>query len=195
MKEITYFISYVNKHVELKDRYKIETYFESIADIDVISIKQYYLKILGSLKTEYDKVFKHFQDRKKAMYESNIKLTTSDAYTMTDGPTIYMAEDIDKIGKFCLHIAKIPMEILKVITEAINTNDFIRQEVEEVERELLILEGSVQESTSKKRGGSNDKKNKDSKKASRSGKPEADTAKKQIQRKLEELRSKMSKDA
>ena len=61
---------------------------------------------------------------------------------MTDGPTIYMAEDIDKIGKFCLHIAKIPMEILKVITEAINTNDFIRQEVEEVERELLILEGS-----------------------------------------------------
>jgi hypothetical protein len=193
LKEITYFISYVNKNVELKDRYKIETYFESIADIDVISIKQYYLKVLGSLKNDYDKVFIHFQDRKKAMYESNIKLTTSDAYTMTDGPTIYMAEDIDKIGKFCLHIAKIPMEILKVITEAINTNDFIRQEVEEVERELLILEGSVQESTSKKRGGSNDKKSKDSKKASRSGKPEADTAKKQLQRKLEELRAKMSK--
>ncbi len=193
LKEITYFISYVNKHVELKDRYKIETYFESIADIDVISIKQYYLKILGSLKTDYDKVFKHFQDRKKAMFESNIKLTTSDAYTLTDGPTIYMAEDIDKIGKFCLHIAKIPMEILQVLTEAINTNDYIRQEVEEVERELMILDGSVQESTSKKRGTSNDKKSKDSKKASRSGRPEADTAKKQLQRKLEELRAKMTK--
>ena len=49
------------------------------------------------------------------MYESNIKLTTADAYTMTDGPTIYMAEDIDKKGKFCLHIAKIPIEILRVI--------------------------------------------------------------------------------
>ena len=35
------------------------------------------------------------------------------------------------------------MEILTVITEAINKNDFIRQEVEEVERDLLILEGSV----------------------------------------------------
>ena len=66
------------------------------------------------------------------MFESNIKLTTSDAYTLTDGPTIYMAEDIDKIGKFCLHIAKIPLEILQVLTEAINKNDYIRQEVEEV---------------------------------------------------------------
>jgi len=194
LKEITYFIRYINKNIELKDRYKIETYFESIADIDVISIKQYYLKVLGSLKNDYDKVFKHFQERKKAMYESNIKLTTSDAYTLTDGPTIYMAENIDKIGKFCLHLAKIPMEILTVITEAINKNDFIRQEVEEVERDLLILEGSVQESTSKKKGGSNDKKtSKDSKKASRTGKPEADTAKKQLQRKLEGLRAKMSK--
>ncbi len=193
LNEITYFIRYVNKNVDLKDRYKIETYFESITDIDVISIKQYYLKVLGSLKNSYDKVFKHFQDRKKAMYESNIKLTTSDAYTLTDGPTIYMAEDIGKIGKFCLHIAKIPMEILKVITEAINTNDFIRQEVEEVERELAILEDSVQESTSKKKGGSNDKKSKDSKKASRSGKEESDTVKKRLQRKLEELRAKMSK--
>ena len=194
LKEITYFIRYINKNIELKDRYKIETYFESIADIDVISIKQYYLKVLGSLKNDYDKVFKHFQERKKAMYESNIKLTTSDAYTLTDGPTIYMAENIDKIGQFCLHLAKIPMEILTVITEAINKNDFIRQEVEEVERDLLILEGSVQESTSKKKGGSNDKKtSKDSKKASRTGKPEADTAKKQLQRKLEGLRAKMSK--
>jgi len=194
LKEITYFIRYINKNIELKDRYKIETYFESIADIDVISIKQYYLKVLGSLKNDYDKVFKYFQERKKAMYESNIKLTTSDAYTLTDGPTIYMAENIDKIGKFCLHLAKIPMEILTVITEAINKNDFIRQEVEEVERDLLILEGSVQESTSKKKGGSNDKKtSKDSKKASRTGKPEADTAKKQLQRKLEGLRAKMSK--
>jgi len=192
LKEITYFISYVNKHIELKDRYKIETYFEDIADIDVISIKQYYLKVLGSLKNQYDKVFAHFQERKKAMYESNIKLTTSDAYTLTDGPTIYMADNIDKIGKYCLHIAKIPMEILQVITEAINTNDFIRQQVEEVERELSILEGSVQESTSKKKG-NNDKKSKDSKKASRSGKPETDTAKKQLQRKLEELRAKMCK--
>ena len=58
----------------------------------------------------------------------------------------------------------------------------------------MILEGSVQENTSKKKGGSNDKKSsKDSKKASRTGKPEADTAKKQLQRKLEGLRAKMSK--
>ena len=85
------------------------------------------------------------------------------------------------------------MEILQVLTEAINTNDYIRQEVEEVERELMILDGSVQESTSKKRGTSNDKKSKDSKKASRNGRPEADTAKKQLQRKLEELRAKMTK--
>jgi len=136
LKEVTRLIMYVNKHVELKDRYKINSYFEAITDINVISIKQYYLKLLLSLKENYPKVYDHFQKKRSAVYESTIKLTTADAYTLTDGPTIYMAQDVEKIGKFCLKLASIPAAVLDVIMKAIYSNDLLRQEISILDREL-----------------------------------------------------------
>jgi hypothetical protein len=29
-------------------------------------------------------------------------ITTADAHTLTDGPTIFLAENVEKIGKFCM---------------------------------------------------------------------------------------------
>ena len=37
------------------------------------------------------------------LYTSSIKISTNDAWTLTNGQTIYMVEDVDKIYKFCLH--------------------------------------------------------------------------------------------
>lgn len=39
---------------------------------------------------------------------TGILLTTGDAHTLTDGPTLYLAEDVSKIGKFLLQQSKIP---------------------------------------------------------------------------------------
>ena len=48
LKEVVKFIIYVNKNVDIKERYQVDNYFEDISDISVITIKQYYLKLLAS---------------------------------------------------------------------------------------------------------------------------------------------------
>ena len=136
LKEVTKFIIYVNKHIDIKDRYKLDTYFEEISDIDAISIKKYYLKLLGAIKNNYDEVYSYFKTNRKPFFDSCIKITTNDSYTLTDGPTIYMATDIEKIANYCLKTAKIPNCMLDIIVEAIGKNDMIRQEINLIEREL-----------------------------------------------------------
>ena len=134
--EITTFITHVNKYFAIKDRYNIDNYFEDISEINAIEIKIYYLKLLGSLKNIYTDVFKYFTEKKVPVYDSTIKLTTNDAFTLTDGPTIYMVENVDKIAKYCLKIANIPDKILDVIMQTINTNETIKNEMANIEREL-----------------------------------------------------------
>jgi hypothetical protein len=40
-------------------------------------------------------------------------VTTKDAYTLTDGPTIFLANDIEKIAKFCIQQSNIPEIMMK----------------------------------------------------------------------------------
>ena len=49
VKEIIKFIIYVNDNVDIKKRYKIDNYFETVSEnIDILSIKNYYLSLLSS---------------------------------------------------------------------------------------------------------------------------------------------------
>jgi len=190
LKEVTRFIMYVNKYVELKDRYKVANYFESVTDINVISIKQYYLKLLIALKEDYSKVYDHFQKKRSAVYESTIKLTTSDAYTLTDGPTIYMAQDVEKIGKFCLKLSSIPEAVLDVIMKAIYSNDLLRQEIGIIDRELATMD-NVEESSKKK--GDDKNRSQKTKKLSRNTPTDMETKKKDLQRQMDGLRGNLVK--
>jgi hypothetical protein len=190
LKEVTRFIMYVNKYVELKDRYKVANYFESVTDINVISIKQYYLKLLIALKEDYSKVYDHFQKKRSAVYESTIKLTTSDAYTLTDGPTIYMAQDVEKIGKFCLKLSSIPEAVLDVIMKAIYSNDLLRQEIGIIDRELATMD-NVEESSKKK--GDDKNRSQKTKKLSRNTPTGMETKKKDLQRQMDGLRGNLIK--
>ena len=66
----------------------------------------------------------------------NILLTTSYAYTLTDGPAIYLAEDVEKIGKFLLQQSKIPENVFQSICEKIERNGTIQKKIDELEKEL-----------------------------------------------------------
>ena len=46
------------------------------------------------------------------MYQSVIKITTNDAYTLTDGPTIFLTEDVQKMALFYLKVSNIPIKEL-----------------------------------------------------------------------------------
>lgn len=52
-----------------------------------------------------------------------IQLTTVDAHTLTDGVSIFFAEDVDKIGRFLIHQSKIPETVISNITNKILHNE------------------------------------------------------------------------
>jgi hypothetical protein len=89
-----------------------------------------------------------------------IYVTTKDAYTLTDGPTIFLAKDVTKIAKFCIQQANIPASVMKDIQDKIEFNNGISEKIAEIEAELE----NIQEQMSGKSGSSSDKSKKDSKK-------------------------------
>lgn len=65
-----------------------------------------------------------------------ILITTRDAHTLTDGPTIFLAEDVNKIGQFYIQQSKIPESILQKIQETIDNNNSIIKRLNLLEREM-----------------------------------------------------------
>jgi hypothetical protein len=105
---------------------------------------------------------------------SGILLTTADAYTLTDGPTIYLAEDIEKIGRFYLQQSKIPDSVFSAIQQKIDKNNLILKQIQKTEKEVESKLGSS--ST-----GGQQTDDKSSKKA------EKEPASKDVQRMLEQI--------
>jgi hypothetical protein len=73
---------------------------------------------------------------------TGILLTTGDAHTLTDGPTLYLAEDVSKIGKFLLQQSKIPQATFQSIMEKIARNSQIQRKMDELQAELEDKMGS-----------------------------------------------------
>tara|TARA_B100000674_G_C37804556_1_gene898123 strand:- start:171 stop:1073 length:903 start_codon:yes stop_codon:yes gene_type:complete len=65
-------------------------------------------------------------------YNSTIKITTDDSYTLTDGPTIFLTEDVERLALLYLKASNIPMKELNEILEIINENEVYRKELDKV---------------------------------------------------------------
>ena len=86
-----------------------------------------------------------------------IYVTTKDAYTLTDGPTIFLAKDVTKVAKFCIQQANIPASVMKDIQDKIDFNNEVSEKIASIEAELE----NAQENMGAKTGtGSSDKSNK-----------------------------------
>ena len=97
---------------------------------------------------------------------SAVYVTTKDAYTLTDGPTIFIAQDVDKIARFYIQQANIPACVMNGIMEKIDFNNKIIVGMDELERQIAVLQDSgvgkkKDDSSSKqsKNTDSNEKKN------------------------------------
>lgn len=69
-----------------------------------------------------------------------IYVSTKDAYTLTDGPTIFLAEDVEKIAKFCIQQANIPSKAMDSILEKIEFNNRVNVKITELEKLLETIE-------------------------------------------------------
>ena len=69
-----------------------------------------------------------------------VYVSTKDAYTLTDGPTIFIANDVEKIAKFCIQQSNIPAKVMDDIMEKIDFNNKINEKISILEKELEDLE-------------------------------------------------------
>ena len=67
---------------------------------------------------------------------SGVLLTTKDAYTLTDGPTIYLADNILNMAKFYVKESKIPDLLMKQLIDGIVKNEKIIEKIQELELSL-----------------------------------------------------------
>ncbi len=138
LNEIVKFLTYINKKKYISnERYFIERYFSSIEEIDMYNIKNYYLLVLKNIESEkWSKIYNRFKQENHSLYDSTGHFITKDAYTLTDGPTIFLAEDINKIAKFCTQQAKIPIQIMNEINESIDFNNKLHVEIDKLEKQF-----------------------------------------------------------
>ena len=99
---------------------------------------------LSRLMSEQIQPQSQIQEEQCAIY-----VTTKDAYTLTDGPTIFLANDVGKVAKFCIQQANIPSKVMEDIMGKIDYNNKINEQIVTLEK---LLEDLVEKLTLKNDG-------------------------------------------
>ena len=136
------------------ERYLPENMFGDISDITMTSIKEYYLLLLENIRPKYwTRIYEMLVGVRKPKFASVVNLSTSDAHTLTDGPTIYLTENVDKVAAFMLQIAKIPTVVMGDIMMTIDYNARILEDIEKTEKLIKDLEGESKDTSAGASGG------------------------------------------
>jgi len=166
LSEIVSFIFVLTNRNYIPEAYQMGAYFKDIADITMNSLKIYYLELLQHISREnWPAIYSHMKTIQKPKFESKLRkttsmdawsskplkntneaiksdptrgilLTTSDAHTLTAGPTIFLTEDANKIGKFYIQKSEIPQLVFHEVMAKIDTNNKVSSQLEELERTL-----------------------------------------------------------
>ena len=155
LESTTEFIKLVNEHYPeaiLNSMLKIDSQFTNIDMINMLNIKSYYLNLLKNLDpTMWHVILKHCNSCRVQKHNSTVMVSTSDAHTLTDGPTIFLADDVNKIGKFCLQKANIPTSVIGTISETIAFNTTINKKIAVLTKTLEDLTAKDDESGNEKK--------------------------------------------
>ena len=84
---------------------------------------------------------------------AGIYITTKDSFTLTDGPTIFLASDVRKIARFYIQQANIPSLVMKDIMDKIEFNNKINEKISGLEEEIeteIAKNASKEETTQTK---------------------------------------------
>jgi hypothetical protein len=180
LQETANFCLYVEKNNCASRSCKFERNFATINDIDMQSIKIYYLKVLKNiLPNKWAQVYNYFTTYRNRKIQVNttvdlrgnknritkinsigpgsipdnsveqqinnvgIYITTRDAYTLTDGPTIFIANDLQKIAKFYIKQSNIPSSVMTDIQNKLDMNAEINERIHQLEKDVELEESKM----------------------------------------------------
>jgi hypothetical protein len=98
---------------------------------------------------------------------AGVYVTTKDAYTLTDGPTIFITNDVEKISKFCIQQANIPALVMDEIMKKIEYNNVINSKLKDLENEMEHAKSKIENIIKNDVQGTRSKSSKDIKKFNR----------------------------
>ena len=142
LSEIVQLILFIHQLEEFKDspnytRYSISSYFTDLTEITMNQIKLYYLDILDIIdETVWNLIQTQYCNTRALHYKSSILVTTSDAHTLTDGPTMFLSNDVNKVAQMCVQTSKINTRILKSILTTIEQNNVIQKKIMAMEKTI-----------------------------------------------------------
>ena len=111
---------------------KGRTPFTKASELTIPAIKQYYVTLLASMtKEEWEA-----EQKKRIVVPSTIRFCSEDAWTCSYGPTIYIAEDVQKIASYCLKTAAIPASLLQDLTKQLSYNQSLSEKMSQLEKDL-----------------------------------------------------------
>ena len=145
--EVCRFIVHIQDiDIELPEELDVDVYFNSIYEIDMEGIKHYYFQILKHFPADkWEAIYERFQSMEKAKLPINkyfskqsngMNITTCDAFTLTDGPSIFIAEDVEKIAKFCIQQSKLSEQTMSQINQDILFNNNINDQILKLNKSL-----------------------------------------------------------
>jgi len=209
LKEVASFITFVNKNNFANAKMKLNRHFDSINELNMKNIKIYYIKLLQNImQGTWGAIYMHFKSLKIRRIPQNdsvdlkgnkivrkstspattvppgtagVYVTTKDAFTLTDGPTIFITNEIEKIAKFCIQQANIPSIMMDEIMKKIEFNNILNEKLNDLETTLDYKkeqsENSMKNSVSERHAGGKvqgrNKSTKDCKKLNREGPEDA----------------------
>ena len=152
LQSVSSFIETVQKGGYIDAKFFINRRITCIKDVDVKNIKLHYLKVLQNIDREHwEAICEMYHDERDSQYA--VMVTTSDSHTLTDGPTIFLTENVKKIAQFCIQQADIPQKIMDDIMKTIEFNT-------EVNNRISILEKKIEDLQNKDEVDHSDKKTK-----------------------------------
>ena len=86
-----------------------------------------------------------------------IYITTKDAFTLTDGPSIFLSNDVEKIAKFYIQQANIPAKVMEDLMKKIEYNNVLNEKINILEKQLEDI-SEKRDSAAGGDGGSSNKK-------------------------------------
>jgi hypothetical protein len=104
-----------------------------------------------------EQITRNFTDNPPIQGTSGAYITTKDAYTLTDGPAIFITNDIEKISKFCVQQANIPVAVMDDIMKKIEYNNIINEKIFEIESEVEIIKDAADKKVKNEVSGFNGK--------------------------------------
>ena len=165
LREIVRFIDFVHEQGGMDPAYSVDAYFDGkICEITMNRLKEYYLELLMHIDADkWPNLYQGALLQRKIKFNNNmltrtvstgsitkqpasskgILLTTADAHTLTDGPTIFLAEDVNKIGQFYIQQSNIAATVFQNILMKITKNAELIQKIEDLEGVIELKESKA----------------------------------------------------